>query len=158
VTDATTKKSFARRTGPWLAIAFACTAGFEGMRLITYLDPVRIPTRCFGHTKDVRMGQRSTEEECKALLVEDLLIFNDGVNKCVHVPMSPSREAGLTSFAFNVGIGAFCASTLVRRLNANDPYACNELLKWTKATKAGVKITLPGLVRRREEERRLCLA
>jgi lysozyme len=154
----TTRPSLARRSAPWVAIAFACAAGFEGLRTISYLDPVGIPTRCFGHTEGVRLGQRSTEEECKELLVDDLLKYNDGVRSCVRVTMSPSREAGLTSFAFNVGIGAFCGSTLVKRLNMGDPGACNELLKWTKATKAGVKITLPGLVRRRQEERRLCLA
>jgi lysozyme len=141
-----------------VGIAVACVAGFEGLRTVSYLDPVGIPTLCFGHTAGVRMGDRRTPEECKALLVDDLLTYNDGVRRCVTAPMSPSREAALTSFAFNVGTGAFCSSTLVKRLNAGDPGACNELLKWDKATKAGVKITLPGLTRRRQEERALCLA
>jgi GH24 family phage-related lysozyme (muramidase) len=65
-----------------------------------------------------------------------------------------SRKAGLTSFAYNVGTDAFCGSTLVRRLNAGDPAACDEMLRWTKAK----GITLPGLVKRREQERALCLS
>jgi lysozyme len=147
-----------RRAAAWVGIAFAAVAGFEGLRTVTYLDPVGIPTRCFGHTAGVKMGQKSTPEECRELLVDDLLLYNDGVRRCVTAFMSPSREAALTSFAFNVGTGAFCSSTLVKRLNAGDPNACDELLKWNKATKAGVKIVLPGLTKRRQEERALCLA
>ena len=151
-------KPAVRRTAAWITICVGFVAGAEGLRTAAYLDPVGIPTLCFGHTAGVKLGQRRTAEECKALLVADLLKFNDGVNQCVRVPMSPSREAALTSFAFNVGTGAFCSSTLVRRLNQNDPGACDELLRWNKATKAGVKITLPGLTKRRREERALCLA
>ena len=147
-----------RRTAACVTICVGVVAGFEGLRTASDLDPVGRPTRCFGHTAGVKLGQKSTVAECEALLVEDLFKYNDGVHRCVRVFMSPSREAALTSFAFNVGIGAFCGSTLVKRLNDNDPNACNELLKWDKATKAGVKITLPGLTRRRIEERALCLA
>jgi lysozyme len=147
-----------RRAAAWVGIAVAAVAGFEGLRTVAYRDPVGIPTLCFGHTAGVRMGDRRTPDECRALLVDDLLTYNDAVRRCVTAFMTPSREAALTSFAFNVGGGAFCSSTLVKRLNAGDPGACNELLKWDKATKAGVKITLPGLTKRRQEERALCLA
>lgn len=144
----------ARRAAGWAAIAVACVAGFEGLRTVAYRDPVGIPTLCFGSTTGVKMGDRKTVDECKALLVEELETFARGVDACVSVPMSDSRKAAMVSFAYNVGTGAFCKSTLVRRLNAGDPGACDELRKWTKAK----GITLPGLVRRREEERRLCLA
>jgi lysozyme len=83
-----------------------------------------------------------------------VLEFGAAVDRCVRAPMSPSRKAGLTSLTYNVGTDAFCSSTLVRRLNAGDPAACDELLRWTKAK----GITLPGLVKRREQERALCLA
>jgi lysozyme len=53
-----------------------------------------------------------------------------------------------------VGTEAFCKSTLARKLNAGDPAACDELLRWTTAK----GIQLPGLVKRREQERALCLA
>jgi lysozyme len=58
------------------------------------------------------------------------------------------------SFAYNVGGGNYCGSTLVRKLNAGDTAgACNELTRWTRAK----GIVLPGLVKRREAERQLCL-
>jgi lysozyme len=143
-----------RRKAAWFGICLTAVAGFEGLRTVAYRDPVGIPTVCFGETRGVQMTDRYTPQQCLDMLGPRLLEFNDGVRKCVHTPMSPQREAALTSFAFNVGVGAFCSSTLVRRLNANDPGACDELLKWNKAK----GIPLPGLTRRRQEERDLCLA
>jgi lysozyme len=137
----------------WAAIAVACVGTFEGLRTVAYRDPVGIPTICFGETRGVRMGDRSTPEECKALLIDRLQEFNDGVNRCVYAPMSDSRRAAVVSLAYNIGTGAFCSSTFARKLNAGDPTACDELLKWDRAK----GIRLPGLTRRRMEERTLCL-
>ena len=76
----------------------------------------------------------------------------------VDVPLSTGQLAAFTSFTYNVGVSNFESSTLRRRLNAGDfQGACDELLRWRYATKAGVKVELPGLVRRREAERELCL-
>jgi lysozyme len=142
-----------RKHVAWLSICVACVAGEEGLRTVAYKDPVGIPTICFGETKGVELGQTATPEQCKAMLGARVLEFGAAVDRCVRAPMSPSRKAGLTSFTYNVGTDAFCNSTLVRRLNSEDPAACDELLRWTKAK----GITLPGLVKRREQERALCL-
>jgi lysozyme len=98
------------------------------------------------------MGDKYTTAQCMEMLEGRLIEFYDGVLKCVRVPMSDARAAAMISFAYNVGTGAFCSSTLVRKLNAGDPYACDELLKWNKAG----GIVFPGLTRRRNEERELC--
>lgn len=146
------KKPSAKAT--WLTICLATVPAAEGLRQYAYRDPVGIPTICFGETRGVKMGDFKTVEQCKAMLIPRLEEFNRGVDSCVRVPMSESRRAAMVSFSYNVGTGAFCRSTLVRKLNAGDPNACDELRKWTTAK--GIK--LPGLVNRREEERRLCLA
>lgn len=146
-------KQSTRRTAVWATIAVGCVSGFEGLRQYVYRDPVGIPSFCFGETKNPEWGKRYSVDECKALLADRLEEFNAGVDRCVTAPLSDSRRAALVSFSYNVGVGAFCQSQLVRKLNAGDPTACDELLKWTKAK----GITLPGLVKRREEERRLCL-
>lgn len=138
----------------WAAIALTIVAGFEGIRQYAYLDPVGIPTICFGETKGVKIGDKATIDQCKAMLMASLSEAHDSVNRCVKVPMTPSREAALTSFTYNVGGNAFCKSTLVRKLNDGDTEgACNELLRWDKAK----GITLRGLANRRAEERKLCL-
>ncbi|ALD93454.1 lysozyme [Cupriavidus gilardii CR3] len=137
-----------------IAAAVPLVAAFEGLRQTAYLDPVGIPTACFGATKGVRLGQVYTREQCDDLLAKDLLEANAGVNSCVRVPLSEGQRTALVSFAYNVGRGKFCGSTLVRKLNAGDYVgACNELPRWVYAK--GVK--LPGLVNRRAQERALCL-
>ena len=138
----------------WAAIALTIVAGFEGLRQYAYLDPVGIPTICFGETKGVKIGDKATIDQCKNMLMASLLEAHDSVSRCVKVPMTSSREAALVSFTYNIGGSAFCKSTLVKKLNDGDGVgACNELLRWDKAK----GVTLPGLTKRRADERNLCL-
>lgn len=142
------------KAATWAVICVSCVASFEGLRTVAYLDPVNIPTICFGETLGVQMGQTTTPAECKAKLIVRLDEFARGVDRCISAPMSPSRKAAVVSFSYNVGVGALCSSTFAKKLNAGDPGACDELLKWTRAK----GVVLPGLVKRREQERALCLA
>lgn len=143
-----------RKKAAWVGVAIAAIGGFEGLRTVAYLDPVSIPTACFGETLGVEMGQVYTVEQCKEMLGNRLEEFGRGVDSCTKVALPPYRKAALVSFAYNVGVANYCQSTLVRKLNAGDTVgACNELSKWTKAR----GITLPGLVTRREQERLMCM-
>jgi lysozyme len=138
-------------------VLVSLVGGFEGLRTVAYLDPVGIPTVCFGETKGVKLGDRYTKEECKDMLKESLVEHERGMRKCLGRPDDiPDLTYGaFLSFTYNVGVGAFCKSTMVRKANAGDLVgACNELPRWTKAK----GITLPGLVTRREEEKQMCLA
>ena len=150
-------KSKPRRMAGWLAICITTAGAAEGLRTTAYRDPVGIPTVCFGETKGVKMGDRYTVDQCKDMFAARLLEFNIGVDRCVVARMSEERRAAVVSFTYNVGVRASCQSTFVRKLNAGDPKACDELRNWVYATKAGVRIKLPGLVKRREEERKLCM-
>lgn len=127
---------------------------FEGKRNAAYLDPVDIPTICYGHTGGVKLGQRLTDEECGELMAEDMLEALEAVERCVRVPITDHQRAAFVSFTFNVGGGKFCRSTLVRKVNnGNVVAACNELPKWVYA---GGRV-LPGLVNRRAAEQAVCL-
>lgn len=138
----------------WCAIAVTCVAGFEGLRQSAYLDPISIPTICYGETKGVQMGQRRTLDECKGMLADSLELANRGVDACIHVPLPDYRRAALVSFTYNVGQGSLCGSTLARKMNAGDTVgACQELLRWDFA--GGRR--LPGLTKRRAAEREMCL-
>lgn len=144
-----------RKPVVWVSVCVGCVAGFEGLRTVAYSDPVGIPTICFGETAGVRLGDTFTPEQCREKLGTRVEEFGRAVDACVTVPLPPSRKAALVSFSYNIGTDAFCHSTLARKLNAGDvPGACDELRRWTKAG----GITLPGLVKRREQERELCLA
>lgn len=138
----------------WVAIAVMCVSGFEGLRQVAYRDPVGIPTICFGETKGVKIGDVATVESCKAMLLDSLEIANKAVESCIKVPMPDYRHAAIVSFTYNVGAGNMCGSTMARKMNSGDIVgACNELTRWNMAK----GIVLPGLVKRRAEERVMCL-
>lgn len=144
-----------KKRAAWVAIATTCVAGFEGVRTVAYRDPVGIPTICFGETKGVKLGDRATMDECKGMLADSLEEANQGVTACIKTPINDNQRAALVSFTYNVGTGALCKSTLAHKFNAGDAIGgCNELTKWVYAK--GIK--LPGLERRRVEERKLCMA
>lgn len=144
-----------KKTVKWVSICVACVGAEEGLRTVAYKDPVGIPTICFGETKDVKLGDKKTVAECEAMLGERVLEFGRGVDACTTGPMTPSRKAGLTSFAYNVGIEGYCKSSIARKLNAGDVQGgCDALRLYVYAK--GIK--LPGLVKRREQERDLCLS
>lgn len=136
------------------ALAVAMVAGFEGHVNHGYLDPVNIPTDCFGHTgPDVKVGQTKTDDQCMASLAHDLVSHGLAIQPCIKVPVPDPSMAAFISFSYNVGARAFCQSTLVKKLNGGDlAGACAELSKWTKA-KGQV---WPGLVKRRAAERAYC--
>lgn len=130
---------------------------FEGTEPVAYLDPVGIPTVCTGHTgPDVHVGQQYSDERCRAMLEGDALKAWDDVSDAVHVPLLDYQHAAFASFDFNVGRSAFLGSTMLRLINAGQiAVACNELPRWVYA--GAHRQILPGLVKRREAERRLCL-
>ncbi len=144
------------------SLAGGMGAYYEGVFPIGYADPVGIPTDCVGETgPDVRIGvQRYTFDQCLARYEPRLQrVWNDGLSRCIHRDVAPHEGAALMSWADNVGIYAACTSTLVRMINAGaEPAAwCNQLPRWNKATKLGIKIVLPGLTKRRASEREMCL-
>ena len=138
----------------WLAIAIAAVGAYEGLRLNSYPDVVNVATICYGETKNVKLGQTATKEDCDAKLAARLVEFNDGVNSCVTWNLRDNERAAAVSLAYNIGVGAFCQSTVVRRFNAGDKAgACDAFLMWNRA---GGKV-VQGLVNRRQKEREMCL-
>ena len=131
--------------------------GFEGLRTTAYLDPVGVPTVCYGETRGVEMGDSHTAEECRAMLGDALVEFEQDMRACLDHPDEIPDGPYMTflSLSYNIGAGAFCRSTLVRLANAGDLRgACNQLPRWNRA---GGRV-LQGLVNRRAKEREICLA
>jgi lysozyme len=132
---------------------------FEGVRLTAYADPVGILTIGYGHTgPDVRRGMTITIAQADSLLRSDLGTAETAVVALARAPLTSDQASALVSFAFNLGRGNLAASTLLRKLNAGDPAAAaDEFARWVHGTVRGEKVVLPGLVRRRREERNLFL-
>lgn len=125
----------------------------EGVRHTVYLDPVKIPTVCYGHTGgDLARNKQYTDADCDRLLFADLRKADAAVSRLVKVPISEGQRAALVDFTFNVGEGRLAGSTLLRKINHGDPSACVEFDRWVYAG----DMKLPGLVERRAAERALC--
>ena len=144
----------------------------EGVRFKPYKCPARLWTVGVGHVLypeqgklllDQRDGfQLKTEdarvfsaEEVNAILRYDLSRFESGVSKLLPVVLTQGQFDALVSFAFNLGLGGVQRSTLRQKvLRGEMEEAANEFLKFTRG---GGKI-LPGLVKRRNDERALFLS
>lgn len=131
-------------------------AGFEGFRSCPYRDPVGVWTRGYGETRGIRssspcVSRGDARAELRRRLEHD---FGIAVRRLVKPDLSQRQYEALVSFAYNVGLGAFESSTLLRELNKGTvdgrARAANELLRWNLA---GGRVYL-GLTRRRKAERR----
>lgn len=135
-----------------LTIATPFTAREEGLRTRAYLDSVGVPTICYGETEGVRLGDKKTIPECNAMLDMKLGMVSYAIAYMVDPPLPVNTHAALSSWAYNVGLGAMKKSTLIKKANRGDFIgACNELPRWKYA---GGEPILAG---RRERERSLCL-
>ncbi len=129
---------------------------FEGCELDAYLDAVGVPTIGYGTTliggKPVPMGLSITEQQAEEYLAFDLVKFEKAINNLVKVNLTQEMFDALVCFTYNLGVGAFGGSTLLKLLN-NGEYekVPAQFLRWSKA-KGKV---LPGLVRRRRAEAEL---
>ena len=125
---------------------------FEGLSLKAYICPAGVLTIGYGTTRGVRPGQTISEAEAEAMLRADVNRFAKGVSESVKVPLAQHQFDALVAFAYNVGLGAFRTSTLLRLLNKGEfASAAKQFDRWNRA---GQKV-LPGLTRRRAAERKL---
>lgn len=136
------------------ALAVALVTAWEGYKPMAYADPIGRMAICWGHDDPgLIRGTVYTRERCEALLADDLSRHADAL-RCIKAPLTDGAKAAFVSFAYNVGQGAFCSSTLVKLANAGDlAGACQQLDRWVFA---GGK-RLQGLANRRADEKRVCL-
>lgn len=128
---------------------------FEGLRLKAYRCPAGVLTIGYGHTSGVKEGMFITEAEAEQILNTDVESAAVQVKSAVKVELNANQLDALIDFVFNLGIGNFKSSTLLKKLNAGDySGAAEEFSKWVYSGKT----ILPGLVRRREIEKQLFLA
>lgn len=156
------KKTLAGIVGAGVAAMLLSTVPQEeGWKLKAYRDIAGIWTVCAGDTKNVTPGMIETEIGCQRRLEAQLVAHAEPVVKCSPRLMEPGREgprAAAISLAYNIGVGAFCKSTVAKRFDAGDwTGGCNAFMSWNKARVNGQLRPVLGLTRRRERERELCL-
>lgn len=138
-----------------LASAVSFIGQWEGLRTEAYRDIVGVWTVCYGETKGVKRGDRYSKAECDAMLAREIASYEAALDQCLSAEVPAGMKIALVSWTYNVGAGAACRSTLVRKANAGDLRgACNELPRWNRA---GGRV-IRGLTNRRMSERAMCHA
>ena len=136
----------------------------EGFETKVYRDVAGLPTIGVGHLltaselssgkitingTPVKYADGLTKQQVHDLLAQDLQRFDNAVNDAVTVPLKQYQFDALVSFAFNVGVGAFKSSTLLKVLNQGKyDEVPAQFMRWVFS--GGRKVR--GLVNRREHE------
>jgi lysozyme len=129
----------------------------EGLELEAYLDAAGIYTIGYGHTGSeyAQPGTKITKQKARELLKQDIKEAEDAVNRLVKVGLNQPSFDALVSLVFNIGVGAFARSTLLKKLNSGDYLgAADQFNRWVFAN--GKKLN--GLVKRRAAERAMFLS
>lgn len=129
---------------------------FEGLhrsigdgRYAAYTCPAGVWTIYAGLTEGVRSGMIVTTEQGEEMFAKEIAKFEAGVARCVTVDLNQNEFDALVSLSYNIGIGGFQKSSVLRKLNAGDrDGAAAAFALWNK----GGGRVLKGLVSRRERE------
>lgn len=131
-------------------------SSFEGLSRIDYVDrlPAKpVATACYGHTATAKVGQVRTKSECDELLQWDLTyVYGPAVLRMVNVEITQGQYNALTDFAYNAGENNLRTSTLLRKVNARDPTAQAEFMRWVYVGGKDCRIKINncyGIVKRR---------
>lgn len=103
----------------------------------------------YGHL--IKAGEtldRVTVAQALDLLATDVAWAVAAVRQNITALLTQAQFDALTSFAYNVGAGAFARSTLVKRINAGDAGASDEFGRWVYAS----GVVDSGLIARRRSE------
>lgn len=149
-----------KRLGIVAGIAAALAVPAEGLRQVAYYDPPGILTVCYGSTTDVVKDKVYSLKECKARLDKDMMQAVEAVDRCAPgIPVNV--HAAFSDAVYNLGPVIACdkqRSTAARLLSSGSwAAACDQLPRWDKARVGGVMVSLPGLTKRRNLERQVCL-
>lgn len=140
-----------------LEIATALCRTFEGLRLEPYVCPAGYPTIGYGTvnkpdgTKVSMSDPPISKETAEEWLVGELVsTYMAGVLRTSPILLAhPNVLGAISDFAYNLGVPRYRASTLRKRIDAEDWEGSKvELRKWNR----GGGQVLRGLVRRREAE------
>lgn len=136
----------------------------EGLRLKPYLCSAGVATIGVGATtypdgRRVRLEDPEiTEEKALRMLAIECDFYLMHVTKLCTVYPTSGQLASMASLAYNIGLGAFEKSSVLKAHNRGDFAAASRAFAlWNKATVGGKLTVLPGLVTRRAREAALYL-
>lgn len=156
----------ARATVAMMVLAASTLVGIavhEGYREEAYIPvPGDVPTIGFGSTAGVRMGDKTTPTRSLVRLLDEIEgVYAAGVRRCITVPLYQYEYEAYVRLAYSVGVPTFC-----RKAAPGKPPNLIDLINSGRYAEACARIeafkygprrkVLPGLVKRRAEERAIC--
>lgn len=127
---------------------------FEGCKLKAYLCPANVWTIGYGHTNGVYKGMTITQEQAEQYFLDDIKPIEEYLNS-LNIKLTQGQYDALVSFAYNIGLGRFKNSTMLRCVKAKQFKAASEqLAKWIYVNNKVSK----GLINRRDKEKDLFLS
>lgn len=152
-------------------VGIAMHEGYRGEAHIPV--PGDVPTIGYGETKGVRIGDRTDPVRALVRLQASADEYAQAVRRCAPVPMHQYEFSAFVSLTYNIGQGAFCASSIPAQLAAGNyaaacetimSYVCGPATEATRAkpgqrcysTKKPLRV-IRGLENRRQAEYRECI-
>lgn len=131
---------------------------FEGYSSKAYPDPATggAPwTIGYGTIKGVKPGMIITAEQAEKMLRDDVAKFESGVSSLITAPTAQGQFDAMVSLAYNIGLGNFGKSTLLKKHNARC-YTCaaDQFRVWNRANGK----VMNGLTKRRAAERQVYMS
>lgn len=135
----------------------------EGLELKAYQDSVGVWTIGIGtiqypNGEKVKKGDICTTSQAYDYLKYEVDKKVGTINGLLHgVVLNQNQFDAIVLLAYNIGVGGFASSSVLRRLrkNPNDATIKNAWMLWNKGTINGKKIEIKGLTNRRKKEYQL---
>lgn len=130
----------------------------EGYSSKAYPDPATggAPwTIGYGTTKGVKPGMVITAQQAEKMLRDDVAKFESGVSSLITAPTTQGQFDAMVSLAYNIGLGNFGKSTLLKKHNSRC-YTCaaDQFRVWNRANGK----VMNGLTKRRADERQVYMS
>ena len=130
----------------------------EAFRANPYYDSVGVATIGYGATKypngqKVKITDPAITEKYASQMLLDMIEneYQKPVQKLVTSDINQNQFDSLVSFTYNVGVGAFSQSTLLKKVNENPNNKEQIKYQFSRWNKAGGNV-LNGLINRRNDE------
>ena len=132
----------------------------EGFSPYPYKDIDGVWTNGYGNAT-INPKRKVDQQQALDDLHKNVNAIGDKMSDCIKVPISQDQYDAYLNLSYNIGYGAFCKSSIVKKLNNGDDVgSCEAIMKYTfvggKDCKDKSNKCL-GIVKRREYERDLCL-
>lgn len=136
-------------------LCYSLIRHYEGCKLEAYKCSAGVWTIGFGNTfhpdgRPVKQGDTITQQQAEQYLMIILKTFAISVNQALKIHIAQHQYDALVCLTYNIGVGNFEKSTLLKLINKEAPIT--EIEKWWLVWNKAKGKVLNGLTARRKSE------